>query len=95
MTTFIYNLIKSADIFGVAIELEFEKKNKFKTILGGIISFALYATTISLIYTLGRSLARKDSPKTNKSILNLPYAPLMDIATFDLRFAMGFYTKEM
>jgi len=92
---FCRDLMLGADIFGVVCELEFEKKRKYNTILGGVFSIIIIALTLSLVVTLGEVLIMKNVPRTNISKYYIPYAPKLDLIKMDLRFGFGFYLKNI
>ena len=63
----VYDFIKDSDLFGRTIHFTYDKKSKFKTMFGGIVSTFIYAfTSYMMIVMLTRVYNRSDI-KTSKN----------------------------
>jgi len=85
------NILENVDVFGIVCKLEFEKKGRFKTAFGGLLTVLIVMMTLSLTINEARLLYDHSLPRINSLMLYKKYAPKMDIDEMDLRFGMGFY----
>jgi len=88
-------LFKKTDAFGETVNLQFQKKPKFNTIFGGILTILIYSLTLGLIISLIEKIIKKNEPRTNSSTLYYEYAPTINFLKDDIKFGFGFYTSSI
>jgi hypothetical protein len=71
--------IKSIDYFGQPVQITFDRKRKYNTILGGLLSLGMYSFILILIIKAGYDLLNKTRPKTSLTSLALTDSPLLDM----------------
>lgn len=57
----IWTLIRSFDLFGADVKLNFEKSSKYKSHCGGLVSLALLALILSIVITSLMEMLSRDS----------------------------------
>ena len=80
--------IRSMDYFGQPIQIKFNSKTKFKTVLGGVLSFLIYCLTIALIISTGSNLYNKVNPKTTMTNTIMSSMPLLNMSELNLVYAV-------
>ena len=80
----------SFDMFGFTPYLEFNKKLKFVTNFGMIMSFIYFALIILSVFYFSKDLYLRDNPETNYSeiFLTKPDDFVLDHAQFGLMFGV-------
>jgi len=87
MTEFLKNL----DIFGKYFYLNLEKKDKFKSIIGGIMAIILFLGSIGVIFYFGQDIYYKTNPLVSNSVRQLDYFPFATLNNSNFLFAMNLH----
>jgi hypothetical protein len=71
--------LKSSDYFGQSVKLIFSNETKFTTVLGGILTLAIFGLSLALIIEQSNSLINRKKAVTNYMSLYKSYAPLTSL----------------
>lgn len=84
--------LRSGDIFGVPITLNYDGKSSFKTVIGGIVSFMVYIIFAIIAAFLVRKMISKTSLNTNENnkVINLSVADSEMVYPMLNEFLFGF-----
>lgn len=94
MLDFFHKNVKEADYFGKPVLITFDKQKKFKTFIGGFLSFIIFGLIFSLIVTNGLNLINRKQPKTSSTTLYQSESPLLNIKKTRSVFAAYFMTRS-
>jgi hypothetical protein len=86
--------LKSIDYFSQPVQITFNHKRNFSTILGGILSLIIYCVTFSLVITSGSNLLNKVNPKTTMTDHTLNIEPLLNVTEQNLIYVVGFLDRN-
>ena len=83
------NLLKFIDFFGKKIEFQIEKKTRFKTVIGGVLSLLKLSLSIFLFYSLGNNMINRTDPDVVVSEIFNPHPSQTPIGKNDYFFMFG------
>jgi hypothetical protein len=86
--------LKSIDYFSQPMQITFNQKRNFSTVLGGILSLIIYCVTISLVMSSASNLLSKVNPKTTMTESSLTNAPLLNVAEQNLIYVITFLDRN-
>ncbi len=94
MQSLFFNLLKKLDYFSQPIQLSFNEERKFGNYIGGILSLAIYALVISLLFNSGRDLFNRKNPKTSMTSRYQVNSPSINMSELEMYYISYFLTKE-
>ena len=83
------NLLKFIDFFGKKIEFRIEKKTRFKTVIGGVLSLLQLSLSIFLFFSLGNNMINRTDPDVVVSEIFNPHPSQTPIGKNDYFFMFG------
>jgi hypothetical protein len=94
MANYISSGLRSIDYFSQPIQITFNKKRSFATVLGGFLSLIIYCVTITLIFNSANGLLNKVNPKTTMTDSALFNAPLLNLTEQNLIYAVTILNRN-
>jgi len=85
------DLFKSLDIFGKHFYLNLEKKEKYKSIIGGILTTIMFFGSLGFIYYFGQDIYFKINPLVTSSIKQMDHFPYVTLNNSNFLFAMNLH----
>jgi hypothetical protein len=86
--------LKSIDYFSQPMQITFNQKRNFSTVLGGFLSLVIYCVTITLVISSANNLLNKVNPKSTMTESSLHNAPLLNVAEQNLIYVIGFLDRN-
>ena len=83
-------LIRKIDYFGMSMKLSFNKEDKFRTILGGIITLLILALALTIFINLSSNLVNRKQPKTNYFEDRQISAPIINLKKMNIILSVGY-----
>jgi hypothetical protein len=86
--------IKTLDYFAQPIQITFNQKSKFPTVMGGFLSVIIYSVTIVLMVSSASNLLNRVNPKTTMTSTVMDQSPLLNLTEMNLIYAITFMNRN-
>lgn len=86
--------LKSLDYFSQPIQITFNQKRNFSTVLGGFLSLVIYCVTLTLVISSANNLLNKVNPKTTMTDSVFYEAPLLNVSEQNLIYTIAFLDRD-
>jgi hypothetical protein len=87
-------LFHNIDYFSCPVQITFNDREKYSTILGKILSIIIYCVTLALIVSSWSSLFNRQNPKTSTTITYKKISPLMNLTELNSIYIALFQTSD-